>query len=325
MSSKHRICPSCDSHGPFHSDYERGDIICSSCGCVVAPIMVVTHSYNSVFDRDGCIKTGAPLGEAFVRGECGEEVPLAPTHSRSGYKRSTYFAERISQWRQREPAIEQYDFEEIWRQHDRSGHPETYCLTKEDIRQYLRNIDRRNGGKTFVTKYLEKWLTIRFRLCGVASFGVSARDTLDFDLKSKFEQVHRTALQLGRHDRRISLISYNFIFRRIFDLLGVSDYGLDFPPLKNHNKRVELVGHWLAYIKFLNWPYLNSDGSNFGPEFEVDTHVAASRFQARFAHIHERLSPPRQRQQSPERVPASHGDDWTGELFAFVDRLIEEW
>lgn len=325
MAYRVRQCDNCHSINRFHYDYQRGDIICTSCGCVHSPIYVVAHSYDTVFDGDNCLRAGAPIGEFFTRGQCGEEVPLATDTKRSSYKRSTYFAERLSQWRQLEPAIDEYDFEEIFREYLDADYNSSYCLTKEDIRQFLRRIDTRYGGKRFVTKYLEKWLTIRSRLCGVDSYGVNAPPELDETLKARFEEVHRTALRLGQRDKRISLISYNFIIRRIFDLIGCSRYGLDFPPLKNHSKRVELVGHWMAYISFLNWPYINSDADNFGSDFVVDTATAVRRFEARFAHLNERVQSPRPRQQSPERVPASHGDDWTGELFSFVDHLIAEW
>jgi hypothetical protein len=36
---------------------------------------------------------------------------------------------------------------------------------------------------------------------------------------------------------RYSLLNYNFLFRRAFDLLGYPHYGSDFPPLKSKKKR----------------------------------------------------------------------------------------
>ena len=69
---------------------------------------------------------------------------------------------------------------------------------------------------------------------------------------------------------RYSMISYNFVLRRLLDMIGCSDLGIDFPPLKDKGKRIKLVVWWLRMIKHLRWPYINSDGQLFGDEYFVD-------------------------------------------------------
>ena len=60
------------------------------------------------------------------------------------------------------------------------------------------------------------------------------------------------------------------MFRRLFDLLGCSWFGVDFPPLKNPHKRKTVVAIWLQLIDYLDLPYINSDPQLFGGDVYVD-------------------------------------------------------
>lgn len=79
-------------------------------------------------------------------------------------------------------------------------------------------------------KYLEKYLTIRHLLGGSSSLGVRASDGFTEDVKSLFDQLQGPFDELVRkgENLRYSFLNYNFVFRRIFDLLGCSHYGADF-------------------------------------------------------------------------------------------------
>ena len=117
----------------------------------------------------------------------------------------------------------------------------------------------------------EKFFTIRSRLCGVQSYGAHVDDAVVTLLKEMFSQLQIPFETLIRSQNlRHSLLNYNFIFRRFFDLLGVSHYGRDFPPLKGRKKREEITSFWLSVISFLKWPYLNNDEQLFGAEYAVD-------------------------------------------------------
>jgi len=76
-------------------------------------------------------------------------------------------------------------------------------------------------------------------------------------------------------DIQVAPVGFLLIEKLCLLLMGVSEYGRDFPPLKNEGKRKRLVISWLAMIKFLRWPYINSDAELFGKEFEIDVAALA--------------------------------------------------
>jgi hypothetical protein len=117
----------------------------------------------------------------------------------------------------------------------------------------------------------EKFLTIRLALCGRGSLGRDVNDELVFQLKEAFKRLQVPFARLAEATgRRHSFISYNFVFRRLFDLLGCSHLGTDFPPLKSRKKREDIVQIWLALVRDLQWPYLNSDVKLFGTGHHID-------------------------------------------------------
>jgi len=274
-------------------DAERGECTCADCGCVNrdAVLMVASARYKELYDCAGNRQFQAPLVEtvragvyresaADVLAQQKQQVTSAP------YQRATYFAERISQWRGLEPSIPFHDFKEIERLYNRYTNrwglsddvakwQQGYCLSKEDTRQLLWEIDRerkRCGLKPyFVRKYLEKFLTIRLQLCGRGSLGAHINETLVLDLKDLFKKLQVPFAQLvQRTARRHSFISYNFVFRRLFDLLGCSHLGSDFPPLKSVKKRRDIVNIWIALAAYLQLPYINSDEQLFGASHAID-------------------------------------------------------
>lgn len=203
------------------------------------------------------------------------------------YRRSTYFAERVSQWRGLEPLIGEDEWETIrqqwcilsnqpfaprrrWPEDPPPIWPPDHILTRDDCRLMLRMIDnrRRKHGlpANYVKRYFEKFLSIRRLLCGVHSTGENVTDATVERMKRLFDVIQNP---FGRNVRtktpRYSFISYNFTFRRIFDLLGVADlYSVDFPPLKSRKKREDVIWLWIRLITAMKWPYINSDAKVFG-------------------------------------------------------------
>lgn len=178
-------CRNCGA-ADYFVDAERGECSCSECGAVYddARLMVASARYKELYDGCGNRQFRAPLVEAVRTGVYCENAALAKAELRNQkhsapYQRATYFAERISQWRGEEPSIPTYDFQEIQRLYDRHtdrwellGHrrwQRDYCLSKEDMRQLLWEIDnerRERGLKPyFVKKYLVSARSISSRSC----------------------------------------------------------------------------------------------------------------------------------------------------------------
>jgi hypothetical protein len=114
----------------------------------------------------------------------------------------------------------------------------------------------------------EKHRTIIFRLTGVRTIGM----TIDSSLLYELEELMKSVIAAHPYVRsyfgnRKSSPGYNFVFRRLLDLLGHSKYAADFPPLKSRKKRTETVRLWRRFCSFLNWPYINSDERHFGASY----------------------------------------------------------
>ncbi len=81
----------------------------------------------------------------------------------------------------------------------------------------------------------EKFLSIRRILSGIRSLGHYASEELVEFLRDRFKDLQIPFEFLVRQDGvRYSFLNYNFLFRRFFDLYGVSHYGVEFvsdPPL----------------------------------------------------------------------------------------------
>jgi len=155
------------------------------CGCVNPDgvVMVASARYKELYDCGGNRQFSAPLVETTRAGVYSETVDDVHAQQRqqahsAPYKRGTYFAERASQWCGEEPTIPTDDFKEIeklyhrytdrwglWPQHKRWERD--YCLSKEDTRQLLWEIDRDRQRRSlkpyFVKKYLVRLLFINSR------------------------------------------------------------------------------------------------------------------------------------------------------------------
>jgi hypothetical protein len=138
----------------------------------------------------------------------------------------------------------------------------------------------------------EKFLTIRSWLCGINSSGVLASDDLVDFLRAMFSLCQMPFEQVIRQEgARYSFINYNFIFRRFFDLAGVSEhFSRDFPPLKSKKKREDIILHWFKILSHTGWPYLNSDGDLFGPEYHTDVGALRQRRRAAAARADQRVA-----------------------------------
>ncbi|MGB0548745.1 MAG: hypothetical protein ACPGR8_06385 [Limisphaerales bacterium] len=315
-------CDNCGNVRSFASDYRSGDRYCTVCGLVLGRVMVVSNGYKSVFDSHGNIRVGARGADMFTRGQV--LLDSGAHHVRRSksapYKRATYFAERITQWCQREPRIDWKVRLTIDRAYRAGRYAARYVLTKRDVRAIVRDAAAQTQTPRFVDKYLEKWLTIRYILTGEPSYGYYFGDVIAPYLKEMFAKLQQPFEQTVRTRRkRYSFISYNFVFRRLFDLLGFPEFGEDFPPLCGAAKRVELVALWLRMMNFLNWPYINSDRENFGIEYYVDPFLALQKHDAAHQPQRDRAGSDGARRVTPQRRAASD-DDWSD-----LTDLVDSW
>lgn len=116
----------------------------------------------------------------------------------------------------------------------------------------------------------EKFLSLRYDLCGIRSYGQDATNDIVEEARTFFRQLQLPfTIVTAFSAERTSFPNYNFAIRRIWDLIGFPEFGHDFPPLKSKKKRQEIIGLWLPLITYLQWPYINSDGALFGPDHET--------------------------------------------------------
>ena len=194
-----RGCLNCNGEC-FIVDWERGSSVCEACGCVFeSSLRIGGQGYRGTHDAGGNKVAGVAGYESVLAGAYTESISdfLAAEKQtyRNGsppYRRQTYWAERISQWREQEPAIDADDKQAIedeywkltnpwltsqadmyapfkqleWRWTDDlrdrfcyiRGTNLRYVVTKDDCRVILWSIDKQRqaiGGKPiFVKKYL---------------------------------------------------------------------------------------------------------------------------------------------------------------------------
>lgn len=152
-----RNCAGCD----FVVDPRSGTTVCEECGCVDdehLPVVAVAN-YRDVFAADGHLRHDAQRSEHVELHAYHLDVRDRVDAKRSApYRRQTYFSERISQWREREPEIPSDDLCEIDAEYQRRwGNERGHVLTKEECRTMLAAIDAyqpTRAGKIFVKKYL---------------------------------------------------------------------------------------------------------------------------------------------------------------------------
>lgn len=319
-------CPVCGNTS-VDSNHATGFVVCNRCGLCVDSIRVVSNSYNSIFNGYGCVKADAPLGESTYAGQCiTDDFNDICTRTSAPYKPRTYFNERLSQWRGREPPIPDDRMEKIKLAYiyDTTYSPR-YVLAKDDIRKILKTVEDRCSTRfPYGKRYLEKWITIRRALTGVRGYGAECDEDTADQLRDMFKKVYRGFLvTLRGATSRYSLPSYNFIFRRLFDLLGKPVWGCDFPLLKNNSKRCDLVGMWLSIIRYTGWPYINSDVQIAGLDNGVDWEKAKRKSRElndagnRVAPVTNQL---KRRKSEPDSTPT---EDWTESFISFIEATYD--
>lgn len=156
-------CANCTG-ATFVVDYERGDSVCCTCGCVEPTrLMVVQNTFKQNFDYEGTRRHDVPPQESMVVGAFFEDVVdrrIQQSRGKSNsapYRRATYFAERISQWRLQEPTIVADDLRTILQAYD-AKYSMQYVMSKEECRTLLWEIDARLKTHNLVPRFVKRYL-----------------------------------------------------------------------------------------------------------------------------------------------------------------------
>lgn len=231
--------------------------------------------------------TGLALLEEDIR-DCALNIPSGGTRSRrtklSRYKRAFYLRERISQWFMSEPEIPDEDWELMSERYiiflRSSGFKDCLprrgdlakargkCIsgfhepTREQIRSILHDCDSVRDDEaeySFVTRYLEKWLTIRWRFCGKGTRAKELPGNLLEFLLNAFERLDHAFPHVRETIRRKSFPNYNEVWRNLLTLYRSKRFQKDFPPLRTRRAFKKFEISWWFLCKYLKWPYLTKD------------------------------------------------------------------
>lgn len=285
-----RRCVNCNCDDWSLPCNNRGGMVCNNCGLTELCVFVNQLSGS---DRKRLREIGEhdQTENIIDLSDYGIQTGPLKRSTRSGYKHMEYFQERIDQWAMQETPIPADDWEIFlcafhdWCLKQRLKYiiptreqlsqnngriAGTVCTTKQEIRDILVECENRcpltypdDGSdpvkNKFCRKYLEKWLSIRRRLCGVKSSYAKCPAWLIEALKEYFEMVVSAFMKvIHQQQGRKRMIGYNFVFRRLFDLFGFTFCCDDFPT-KNTKSNMENIGFWRIICKYYQWPYINSD------------------------------------------------------------------
>jgi hypothetical protein len=160
--------------------------------------------------------------------------------------------------------------------------PGTYSLSKQEIRCMLRACDtvtehkrqeqlarwpdhplyklhREEVGKkhvSFVTRYLERWISIRHHFSGEGSTAKDCPDILfeqTIDMLNRMDHALHFCIDSGQ---RSSFPACNMMIRNIFQLHNALHLAKDFPELNTRRARKAADFYWWKFCKYFKWPYL---------------------------------------------------------------------
>ena len=201
--------------------------VCTSCG---------SHNIVSCY-ADGCdvcqdcaVVQSLPIYQHAV-------VNLAKM---SNYKRIHHFHERITQFMLTESSIKPEHMAQIKDCFQAGGFEQ---IDKTVVRKILRSLN--------MQQYIEKWLQIIWQIAGVRPPSPPQRILMKLDVM--FVAMQAPFAQLKPESRK-NFLNYNYVFVRLFDLLGVPEFCCFFPLIKSKSKLNALDQQWVNICSELNWP-----------------------------------------------------------------------
>ena len=264
----------CDSCGGtrFSRAQLGADLVCDICGLILGGKFLPGSSGGFV-----------PSKEPFECPPVQARVVCCPSFSYAGKQisgRQVYFRERVKQWFLSESPIFAADWAVIEQSFvafclERKREPKIpdgaelrgcggrriegcVLLEKEDVRSLLRACESVKENN-FVTKFLEKWLTIRWRFSGQQSTAKDAPDQLVDMLISDFDKLDAAFISLTKTDPKRSFPCYNSVISKLLQLYNLNHLAADFPALATPRARKKFEVWWWKLCQKLKWPYISKD------------------------------------------------------------------
>ena len=158
----------------------------------------------------------------------------------SNYKRVHHWHERISQLLLMESPIPPAQMLQIAEMLCDGTHQ---IINKDTVRSVLRSLN--------LQLYIEKWLQIIFRITQIqppcpGPLVVQQLDALFQELQRPFDACKTPA--------RKNFLNYNYVFCRLFQKMGCTQFGMFFPLIKSKPKLKSLDDMWTSMTDSLNWP-----------------------------------------------------------------------
>ena len=157
----------------------------------------------------------------------------------SNYKRIHHFHERISQLMLNESSIPFKHLDLISAAIIKSG---ATVVDKCTIRKVLRSLN--------LQAYIEKWLSIVWHVTDARPPPLTQRVMIKLDLMFIALQG---PFSRCKSENRKNFLNYNYVFNRLFALLGLPEYGMFFPLIKSKSKIAALDDTWYRMCQELGW------------------------------------------------------------------------
>ena len=207
--------------------------MCVGCGGSTFCYSTSGSSYPGAMVCDDCgiVQPGCVIYEQMF----GKDLPRRS----SNYKRIHHWHERISQLLLMESEVPQ---DKMLRIAAKLCDGSYSVVNKDTVRAVLRSLG--------MQLYIEKWLQIIFRITKIAppipgNILVSKLDSMFQDLQHPFD-CYRT-------EKRKNFLNYNYVFCRLFQRMGCTQFCMFFPLIKSKQKLRQLDDMWRNMAKCLDW------------------------------------------------------------------------
>lgn len=108
----------------------------------------------------------------------------------------------------------------------------------------------------FVRKYLEKWLSLRWRFTGQHSTAALCPASVFSDLEDYFLKLEEAFGRCIQPGERKAFPNYNEAIRNLLQLMFLEHLSSDFPGLSTKRARNKNNYFWWIFCKYHRWPYL---------------------------------------------------------------------